>query len=112
CHLAVAGPVRVDKAIVLRIIETYPHGLFAGKRLWHLATDVHADGGITSRAGVVEIPAQPAVLFTFAGVAGRLPNLGRTKVRAVRIRITDSLDNRKLAGVVETLETREIRMKA
>src|SRR5215471_7928775 len=78
------------------------------KRLRHLPADAHADRRVATRARIVEIPAQPAIALELFGVAGRLPNLGRTKMRTIRIGISGALNDAQATGVVQVLESGKV----
>ena len=67
---------------------------------------------IAAGAGIVEIPAEPAVGDGFAFGIGGVPDFHGSKVGPVGIRVADALDHSHLAGFVEVAEFREIGVEA
>src|SRR5439155_11960557 len=111
-HVSRFVGVRIHELIILRIVKTDAHRIFGGERLRHLTADADANGRISPFARIIKITAEPAVAFEAIRVAGGLPDFSRTKMRTVRIRVTDSLDDAQLAGVIKRFQAREVRVKS
>jgi hypothetical protein len=89
------------------ICETYERR----RALRHLAANVDPDRGIATGARIVEVAPEPAVFFKLFGITRGLPDFCRTKMRTVRIRIANTLDDRELACIVKFLEAGQARMQ-
>ena len=93
----------VDPAVELGRVEA-DAGVFQGSEALGLGfVEADADGGIGTRAGVVEIAAEPAGVGVVGGVGG-FPDGGGDEVRAVRIRIADALDDAEVAFLEQRAE--------
>src|SRR5262245_46843178 len=101
---AIAGSIRTDEPIVLRIIHAHALGMFGGERLRHLASDIDGDGRIATGPSVVKVTSKPSVTFGPVRIARGLPDFRRTEMRSIRIRITDALHDGKVAAVVKRLQ--------
>src|SRR5665213_4542559 len=110
-HSAPLGRLASHEAITLRVVQTDAGGGLAAESLGHLMADVAPDRRVGAAAGVVKITSDPAVTFHLAGVAGRLPNLCGTKMRAVRVGIACALNDAELAGIIEVFETSQAGMQ-
>src|SRR5689334_20857863 len=63
-------------------------------------------------AFAVDASSQPAVGFVLALGLGGVPDVHRTKMRSVRVRIADALNNRQVLILVQLLEAGHLRMQA
>ena len=82
-----------------------PFGVLAKNASGNWLPMVTPTVGSAPATGVVEIASQPAVFLNPLRVAGRLPDFRGAEMRAVRVRITDTLHHGQIAGVVKILET-------
>ncbi len=96
----------------MRVVEADADRFPGGKRLRRLAADIDGHGRIATGAGIVKVAAQPAIAFNAVRIAGGLPDFRRAKMGTVRIRVADSLNHGKLAGVVERFEAAQAGMKS
>src|SRR5215471_16382724 len=114
-HVILAiGPIalRTDETIILRIVHRDALGILRIEGLRHLAAHVDRHRRIATAAGVVKVAPEPAVLLELFRIAGSLPDFRRAKMGAVGVRVTDTLNNRELTGVVKRLETGKPWMQA
>ena len=110
-RLVRAWLVGTDEAIVLGIVQADTNGPFGGEGLRHLTADAYSDRRVTTIATIIEIAAQPAVMFHSAGIGGGLPNFGGAEVGTIGIWIANALDDCQMAVAVKRFESFEGGMK-
>ena len=89
----------IHAALKLVVLRRPDGDRLAGLRpqgLRQLVSDGDARPGIFAGAGRIAITPEPAVRLVFVCIARRLPDLGGTEMRAVRVRVTDTLHDRGL----------------
>jgi hypothetical protein len=112
-HFAVGHPRAAGVVtIALRVVEADAGRRGGAESLRHLASDADADGRVGAAAGVVEITANPAVVFKFFGVGSGLPDFGGTEMGTIGIGIADALHDAQIPGVVQILEAGQTWMQA
>ena len=78
--------------------------------MWSLTSDTDSDGRILSLAAGVKVAPHPAILFGHAAIGRGMPNLGGTKMGAIRIRVANALHDRKMPLIVKRLEADKVRI--
>ena len=99
-HLSVARFGR-PKPKLFRARKRDAGRIFRRERLRRFFADRHADRRIRTGATIVEVTAEPSFTQRAIGIGSGLPDFSGTKMRAIRIRITDALHNRNVSFVVE-----------
>src|SRR5262249_39735049 len=107
-HLTAFTFFAAHESIILRTLEADANWMFGLKCLRHLASDVYGNSGLATRAGVVEVSADPAGRLDFFRIGSRLPDFCRTKMRAIWVRVTDALNDRNLPRIVEVFKPSQI----
>src|SRR5205823_13852558 len=79
--------------------------------LRHLVADGDTDRRVRAGAATIEIFPEPAFAFVAVRIGCRLPDFGRAEVGAIRIRITDALDDGEVAVVEDRFQTSELRIQ-
>ncbi len=77
---------------------------FRCKGLRHFFTDGDTDGRISAGATIIEIASEPAFAFISVRVRRGLPDFRRTKMRSVRVGITNALHDAQVTFVEERFQ--------
>src|SRR5262249_21310813 len=82
--------------------------IFCRERLRHLLTNRDRHRRVATGTGIVEVTSEPSGSLETLRVAGSLPDFSRAKVRAIRVRVANALNDGQLPGIIEVFEAGKI----
>ena len=101
---ASSGSVFAIKSEIARSANGNPCRVRGVKCLRQLFAEDYADRRVFTCATTIEVSANPSFCQVLLSVRSGLPDLSRSEMGAVRVRITDALDDGEIAAVIEIFE--------